>query len=178
MTDCFSIPEIIHSVSGRKKAIAVARMIENHQIDIEEILPYLYSEDRMTCQRASWPLLILAEQNSPLLHPFIPSMLEALNSPVHDGIIRNIVRFWQFLEIPEDYEGEIFDKCFEFLEDPKIPAAIRIFSMSVCANIAEKHPELAEEVAAVISEHMDHGTAGFRSRGKKEIKRLTKSRRL
>jgi len=76
------------------------------------------------------------------------------------------------LYIPEEYEGEVYDRCFIYLADPQYAIAIRVFSMTVCTNIAMRHHVLAHEIIPIIEDNWDHSTAAWRGRGKKELNRL------
>lgn len=88
------------------------------------------------------------------------------------SIKRNLVRIFQYVELSEDIEGTLFDLCFMFLNDVKEPIAVRVFSMTVCSRIAMKYPELAPELRISIEEHYDHGSAGFKNRATKILKKL------
>jgi len=58
------------------------------------------------------------------------------------------------------------------LENKKEPIAIRVFAMTVLANLADTYPEIKGELIAVIEDQMPYGSAGFISRGKKILKKL------
>ena len=46
--------------------------------------------------------------------------------------------------------------------------------MQVLYNVCQKEPDLANELKIVIEEFLPHGTAGFKSRGGKILKKLNK----
>ena len=96
----------------------------------------------------------------------------SLDNPSHNAIVRNTVRVLQNIEIPEELEGEIYERCFDYLNDPKEKPAVRAFSMKVLSNIAMIYPELKEELIKSIELHFPYGSKGFKSRGKKELERL------
>jgi hypothetical protein len=62
--------------------------------------------------------------------------------------------------------------CFGYLSDPKEPIAVRVFSMTVLANMAKENPELKNEIIPIIEDQLPFGSAGFRSRGTKVLKIL------
>ncbi len=64
------------------------------------------------------------------------------------------------------------DSCFTFLSDPKEPIAVKVFSMSVLANITKKQPELRDELRIVIEDQLPYSTPAFKSRGGKILKEL------
>lgn len=162
----------ILAVRTRAQATSIVKLILNHSHEIEELMECFFSEDWVLCQKSSWPLSLIAEKVPEMIAPYMPKLIENLKKPQHDAVIRNTIRAWQMMEIPEEYEGQVYDKCFEYFADPIYAIAIRVFAMTVCTNIAMKHHALAEEIIPVIEENWDHTSAAWRSRGKYELKRL------
>ena len=146
----------------------------SHPIRLAELMDLFFDEDLRTCQRASWPVGLLADKNPQLIEPYIKKMLDNLDTPHHDAVIRNTFRTFQETDFPEDLEGIAFDKAFDFLLDTNNAIGIRVFAMTVCGNIATKYPELCHELIPVIEEWIPHSSAGFRSRGKFVLKQLRK----
>jgi len=166
------ILRLLQSGHSKAQTIKITNAIINHQYPIEDLMTCFFSKEMRICQRASWPVTMIGEQNPVMFIPYLQKMIDHLDHPNHDAVVRNIIRSWQFMEIPEDYIGPIYEKCFNYLSEPHHAVAIRVFSMTTCVNIAESIPELGPELEAVILEYMDHSSAGFRSRGRKELKRL------
>jgi len=135
---------------------------------------FLENEYRVS-QRAAMVLGHIHDKYPFLLQPFLPQIIKHLRKPdIHDAIKRNTVRILQNVEIPEEYYGEVADICFTWLEDPNVAVAIRVFSMTVLWNICQKVPELMPELKATIEDWLDYGSAGFKSRGKKVLKMISK----
>jgi len=164
--------KIIKSIRNKRDAKSLVHQFASGQRDIDDLMTLFFSDDWVMCQKASWPVTMVADENPDLLLPYIERMLTHLDKPQHDAYIRNTIRTWQEMKIPEEYEGPIYDKCFEYFADPQYAVAIRVFSMTVCTDIAMRHPTLAHEIIPIIEDYWDHGTAAWRSRGKKELKRL------
>lgn len=135
---------------------------------------FLENEYRVS-QRAAMVLGHIHDEHPSLLKPFLSQIIKHLRQPdIHDANKRNIVRILQNVEIPKEHYGEVADICFKWLEDPNVAVAIRVFSMSVLWNICQKVPELIPELRATIEDWMDYGSTGFKSRGKKVLKMITK----
>jgi hypothetical protein len=49
---------------------------------------------------------------------------------------------------------------------------VKVFGMTVLANLCEKLPELKNELRIIIEDQMPYGSAGFKSRGSKILKKL------
>ncbi|MEY3421409.1 MAG: hypothetical protein RIR48_1701 [Bacteroidota bacterium] len=157
---------------------AVTSVIVNyylkHPDKIDELMDCFFESNYRICQRAAWPVGILGEKNPEIIISYLPKLITNLTEPKHDAIIRNTVRIWQKMKIPENFQGEVFELCFNFILNPKAAIAIRAFSMTVCANIAKDIPELREELILAISDQLENSAPGIISRGNKIINNLRK----
>lgn len=127
-------------------------------------------------QRAAWPLSYSVKKHPELIKPHLKKVITNLKKPkIHDAVKRNTVRFLQFIEIPKSLHGITLDHCFKLLQNKKEPVAIKVFSMSVLANLTKEYPELKGELSAIIEDQMPYGSAGFKARGKKVLKQLRTS---
>jgi hypothetical protein len=80
----------------------------------------------------------------------------------------------QDIDLPEKYHGEIMELCFKYLESPAEALAVRIFSLSVLANLGTHYPEIKPELQLIIEDQLPHQSADFISRAKKVLKQLEK----
>jgi hypothetical protein len=124
-------------------------------------------------QRAAWPLSYCVRNHPELIRPHLKKVLDHLKKPgIHNAVKRNTVRLLQEIKIPKNLQGKVADVCFDYLSNPKEPIAVRVFSMTVLANIAKENPALKNEIIPIIEDQLPFGSAGFRSRGMKVLKRL------
>ncbi|MGL5889542.1 MAG: hypothetical protein ACRC3B_06640, partial [Bacteroidia bacterium] len=94
----------------------------------------------------------------------------------HNAIDRNIVRTFQFIDVPEKYQGKLADKCFAFLQKADTPIAVRAFAMTVLFNLVKQHPDLSHELELMLHEWMPNASAGEANRAQKILKQLEKLR--
>jgi hypothetical protein len=100
-------------------------------------------------------------------------LISHLKKPdLRNAVKRNTIRLLQFISVPKPLEGVISQICFDFLQNRKEPIAVRVFSMTVLANLVEKQPGLKSELRIIIEDELPYGSAGFLSRGKKILKKL------
>jgi len=123
-------------------------------------------------QMAAWPVGFIGRRQPELIKPYLKDMVKLLSNPAHDAVARNTVSIFQEIEIPEEIEGELYERCFEFLSDPKVAVAIRAFSITVLSKIAYKYEDLRAELLAEINEHLPFGTAAFKVRARNARKLL------
>ena len=123
-------------------------------------------------QRAAWPLSYCVQDHPSLIKPHLKAVLKMLDKPAaHVAAKRNILRFLQDIEIPKRYYGLLADRCFTLM-DPEETIAVRVFAMTVLANIAKEEPDLRNELKIAIEDQLPYGSAGFLSRARKVLKQL------
>jgi hypothetical protein len=124
-------------------------------------------------QRAIHPVELCVKKKSQLIHPHLPELIKILYRKESDpSLVRNILRTLQFVDIPSRYQGKLFEKCMQLMSAPESPIAIKVFSMTVAANISSNLPELKNELSILISQRLPYESAGFISRGNKILKLL------
>lgn len=159
-----------HSKPQRDKIVAYVGNDPEKFAELVEV--FLQGPYRIT-QRSSWPLSYLVEQHPELLRPHWKKILAFASKPgIHDAVKRNVLRMFQFVQVPKVYQGRVADLCFRFLADTKEPVAIRVFAMTVLANIARVVPELKNELIPIIEDQLPYASAGFLSRSRKVLKQL------
>lgn len=135
---------------------------------------FLNDEYRVT-QRAAWPLSYCVERNPNFIQKNFSKLLKNLQKPkLHDSIKRNSVRLLQHVDIPEKYQGEVMNICFEYLESPTEAVAIKAFSLTVLGNLAKQYPEIIPEIKLLIEDQLPNQTAAFKSRAKNFLKEVEK----
>lgn len=142
-----------------------------------ELMQIFLKGDSTTIQRSSWIVSECAELYPFLIKPYFKNLIDKLHEPnIHPSARRNIVRIWQFVEIPEEFMGEVYDICFRYLTGSEAIAVV-VFSMTVCLNITKHFPELKTELRVTIEDLLlkqQNGSAGINSRGKKVLAELKK----
>jgi hypothetical protein len=124
-------------------------------------------------QRAAWPISYCVQKHPELIRGHLEKMIDFADQPgVHDAVKRNMIRLLQFIPIPRNLQGKVFDLCFRCLANPKEPIAVRVFSMTVLSNLAKENPELKNEIIPLIEDQLPFASAGFRSRGNRVLKEL------
>lgn len=122
-------------------------------------------------QRASWVVSVCFVHWPNLLRPYLIEMVNFIPKAAHPGIKRSLLRILSFSEIPEPVAGELLNLCFEYLE-MDLPVAVKVHAMQILYNISEKVPDIKPELIAIIEEQMAKNSIGFKTRGRKLLKKL------
>ena len=128
-------------------------------------------------QMASWVLSEVCDDRPELAKSWTGQMLSLLDEPLHQGTHRNIIRSFQFMELPQRHHGMITDKMMAILADPYQPIASRAYAITVAMRMVQLYPELATEMKLLIAEvlRVDPDPA-VRSRAIKARKKLERFR--
>ncbi len=133
---------------------------------------FLRGPYRLT-QRAAWPLSVCCEKEPHLIRPHLNKILNKLGqADLQVAVKRNVVRLLQFIPIPKHLQGKTVDICFQFLQNNMEPIAVRVFAMTVLANLAKALPELKNDLIPLVEDHLPYASTGFTSRGRKVLKEL------
>ena len=151
----------------------IADYVGDSPIRFKALIDLFLSDSYRLAQRAAWPLMYCSEAHPSLVIPYLPKLLKMLQQPeLNDTLKRNIIRSLQFTDIPKKHQGLVADSCFTLLADPKEAIAVRVFSMTVLANLAKEQPDLRKELKIIIEDQMPYASAAFISRGRKILKWL------
>ena len=140
---------------------------------MEELMQCFIDGPVQITQRAAWPMSFIAQKHPQLLNKYYSLFIELLNQPnKHDSINRNILRAFQFVEIPKKHEGNVLDVSFKLLNSPNEPISVKAFSMTVIFNLSKKYPDIVPELKASIEYLMPNASAGIKSRSNKILRAI------
>ena len=169
-----NILNLLNKEHSKDNTIEIVNYVKDDDERLNELMNIFLTGEWVLVQRAAWVVGNLAEKTR-LIDPYMPQLINNLKRQgIHDAVKRNTVRAWQFMEIPEDYLGEVAEVCFNYLGSQKEPIAVKVFSMVVLNNIVKKVPELKDELKFLIEEQLPYGSSGFKNRGKKVLSELEK----
>ena len=133
------------------------------------LMDFVFDDDWLINQRASWVVYPVIKKYPQLLNPYIQKIIDHLDKANHDSYVRNTMRLFQEIEIPEINHAKLYDYCINLISDIKQAVAIKVFAMTVCYRIAAPYPELLKELKMIIETQLPHEKPGFKSRGRKTL---------
>ena len=172
-----NIKESLLSGHSKARTMKIVNYVGDDKKRFRELITaFLEGEYRLT-QRAAWPLSYCGTAHPKWILSYTQKLLNKLREPnIHNAVKRNILRVWQNCDLHEKYAGEIYDVCNGYLHSLEEPIAIRVFAMSVMANLCKKFPELSPELKMMVEDMIPFGGPAIRSRGKKVLKELEKQK--
>ncbi len=168
-----NLAEEILEMRSKKQKDKVAHYIGNDPKKFAQLVDIFLPGPYHVTQRAAWPVSYCIQKHPDLLPPHLKKMLTFAGKPgTPDAVKRNTMRLLQFVRVPKIHQGATADLCFKFLNNTTEPIAVRVFAMTVLANLAKEIPELKNELILIIEGQVPYASAGFLSRSGKVLKEL------
>lgn len=164
--------ELLREHSKRQCTKIVKYVGDNTARFAQLVKLFLQGPYRIT-QRAAWPVSYCVEAHPTLVNKHLNALLTAAaKKDAPEAVKRNVMRLLQYIEIPKRLQGRTADLCYRFLSSPEEAIAVRVFAMTVMANLSATFPELARELVIILEDALPYGSPGFVSRARKVLKKI------
>lgn len=157
--------EALLAEHSKQQTMKIVRYIDGDAVRFKELMGHFLGNNYRLSQRAAWAVNYCAEHHRELVKPYFNKLVQQLErDDVHVAVRRNVARMLQFVDIPKRYEGRVFDACYNLVDDPHQPVAVRVFALTAAAKVARHSSELLDELRLLAGKYPQGSTAGFRSR--------------
>lgn len=150
------------------KADLLAHM-RTHPGDFGELIHLALADKQPYSWRAAWLLWSCMERNDQRLRKHIGALVAAL-AERPDNQIREYLMILQKMDIPERFEGRLFDRCISIWEAVGKQPSVRCNAFRMMVRMVNRYPELRKEVSFLTGpRYMDSLSPGVRH----SIRKLT-----
>lgn len=157
-------------VHSKDQAMKITEYVGDDEEKFGELAGIFFAGDFRTMQCAAWPINHCIERNPQLVYPYLERFIDMLpRKDVHNAVRRNMARMLQYVDIPERLQGKVYALCVDRMDDVDEPVAVRVFALTVAARIAEKEPDLLNELKLIVKNHLSHTTAAFHARARRVL---------
>jgi len=139
---------------------------------VKPLMTYYFSHKDRLGMLASWIVMYVARKDHSLIEPYYKKMINYIGQDLHTGIMRNTMRIFEEVPLPNKIKSKLYEQSLEFIADTKMPMAVAAFSITTALRIARPYPELRDELKEILLLMDTHGTVGFQYRRKKALKEL------
>ena len=167
------LEQLLREEHSKKQTDRSVRYIGKDKRRFAGLIRLFFKGEYRITQRAAWPLSYCVRAHPQLISPYFKPLLENLaRKDIHPAVIRNTVRLLQDVSIPKRYHGPVMNSCFEFLQSPETPIAIKAFSLTILGHLAADYPDIRGELKLIIEEQWDRSSPAIRSRAKRLLKNI------
>ncbi len=158
---------------SKRQAMKIGRWVGMNRQRFGRLMQCYLQGESVLSQRAAWIMSYCGELHPHLLDGWIPRLLARVEEPGnHIGVRRNGLRVLRFVTVPHRILGKVVAICFDELENPDSPVAVRVYAMDVLLGILENEPGLANEVLAVVHSILPNAGPGLSVCCRRAMKKL------
>lgn len=170
-----NIHQLLQQEHSKKQTDRIVRYIGEDKTRFAGLIGLFFRGEYRITQRAAWPLSYCVRAHPELIQPYFKQLLDNLDrKDIPVAVVRNTVRLLQDVEIPSRYRGRVMNTCFNFVQSPETPIAVKAFSLTILSHLAADYPDIHRELQLLIEEQWEQATPAFRSRAKKVLKNIKK----
>jgi len=160
--------------SSRKVAEIAASCVLDEPIRTEQLTTLILADKYPFSERASRVLGICSEQFPELFEKQQKRIIPALQKMKSESVIRNLLKIVADcpVTLSKKNKGILLGLCFDWLSDISKPVSMRVHSMQFLYNISVHEKGIRDELISILEAGYADGSAGFRSRADKILKKL------
>lgn len=165
------LKELLDPFPMKKEAELVAHRIAEEPEYMHQLWEIAISNEKHSW-RATWLMDKVYFINQDLIRPYLPQIIDMIPDLEDESKQRQFLKIISMEPLPKNISGSFINRCFDLLISSTTAVAVKVHAMQILFNFAQTEPDLKNELALIIEEQMENGTAGLCSRGRKLLKKL------
>lgn len=126
--------------------------LDSHPEDFKEAIELAISDKQPFAWRSAWLIWSCIKPNDKRIKPYVDIIINAIPAK-NDGHKRELLKIISVMKLSEEQEFNVFDICMELWTKLNSQPSIRWTSMKQMIDIAERIPELFNEIRPLLQEH-------------------------
>ncbi len=168
-------------LQGELKGLSKARLDELIPVMAEEpdmlkmMFEFSVGEIPHASWRATWAMAHFAKAFPMLVEPYLGQIVDFMPTIKHHSQMGCFLRLFLLMKVDFTDYGILIDVCFNNLGVERYPMYIKNYSIKLLELIAKQFPEIREEMAIVIEQHMDYFESPYlRMNAQKAVRNMRK----
>jgi hypothetical protein len=174
----YSTEMIMQQLSDSSRVIIdlTASMVYDEPSLLNLLIEVAWMDRNPWSERASRVVCTCCCRFPELLKPFGAQIVQRLKKTRSEGVIRNFLKIMAEapVKLTNKDKSVLLNLCFDFLTG-NFAVSVKVFSMQILYNLSLEIPEIKRELYSIIEDQFPESSAGFKNRGGKILKKLTKS---
>lgn len=173
-----NIKDALLAEHSKAQCNRIVNWVGDNQKRFDDLFALFTGVEYRVIQRAAWPVSYCVEAHPSLIKKHLGKLIKHMQDPrVHGAVKRNSLRLLQHIDIPEKYQGELMNICFDYITRINEAAAVKAFALTVLDNLSRLYPEIDHELLTVIESQWEVESPAFRSRAKKILNRMERNKK-
>jgi hypothetical protein len=175
----------ISNTIGKTKVLELSRILDESNFALHDLIDVTFYADKNVAFRAAWILENIFLKQPEKYEADLEYLVSRIKDVKYPSCQRHYVKIIMHITGPKtiapiknklkqiDMEP-VMEKCFDWLIDPKVKIAVKVFAADALFNLRNSHPWITGELENQLRFLMRNGSAGIQSRGKKLLCKLGK----
>ncbi|MFI5139105.1 MAG: hypothetical protein ACHQIM_14880 [Sphingobacteriales bacterium] len=176
------IAQLSNSI-GKRKVLELSRILEEQHFALRDLIDLTFIDDKNVAFRAAWILENIFLKDPLRYEPDLSYLISGIKEVKHESCKRHYAKIMMRITAENgpaiikqklqqiDLEP-VVEQCFDWMIDPKVRVAVKVFASEVLFNLRGRYPWIKEELTAEIKFLMRNGPAAIQSRGQKVLASL------
>ena len=168
----------ISNTIGKTKVLELSRILKEENFALRDLIDLTFYADKDIAFRAVWILENVFLQSPERYQHDLEYLLSRIKEVKHASCQRHYAKIMMHItaknappiikqKLQELDLEPVVEQCFDWMIDPKVLVAVKVFSSEALFNMRYRYPWVEEELANQIKFLMRNGTAAIQSRGRK-----------
>lgn len=167
-----TLENVLEGHFSKEKAV---NFVKSDQNVFFKALDYAVSDHYPLGWRSAWIVFHTMEDNDERIKPLINTILESFNEAKKDGHHRELLKIIYRMNLDDDQEGVLFDKCMSIWESVKKSPSVRSMAFKILIGIAQKYPELRNELDFIMqAQYLNSLSPGIKLSVERQYKKAFK----
>lgn len=165
------------------KVVKLSAIIKKQQFALKDLIGITFHQDKNVAFRAAWILENLFLQKPESYLDDMAYLLSRIKDVKNPSCKRHYTKIVMHITSPKaplsiqqkltetDLEP-IVEQFFDWMIDPKVLIAVKVFAAQTLFNIRQRYPWITEELANQIQFLIRNGSPAIQSRGRKLLSQL------
>jgi len=175
----------ISTTIGKTKVVKLTGILRDQQFALRDLIDLTFHRDKTIAYRSAWLLENLVLQQPESCLPELHHLLQCFTKVIYPSCQRHYAKIMMHLtdkkaphnikvRLQETNLEAVVEKCFEWVIDPEVLIAVKVFACQVLFNLSSRYDWIKDELQQQLHFLMCDGTAAIQSRGKKLLAQLNK----
>ncbi|MGZ3754157.1 MAG: hypothetical protein ACXVAY_19585 [Mucilaginibacter sp.] len=173
----------ITATIGKAKVVELSKILREQKFALHDLIDLTFYPDKNIAFRSAWLLENVFLTNPETYLDHLDYLLKRLPEVNYPSCQRHYAKIMMHITVPNapaaiksKLQGtameSIIEKLFDWLIDPNVKIAVKVFASEALLNLSVHCEWIAEELKNQILFLMKNGTAAIQSRGKKILKTI------
>lgn len=163
--------------SSRAIADMVKEKVGNNPVSFDKLLDISLTTKPPICWRAARVIDLCSQIHNELFIPYVELIVNKLikfdNSSMKRIYLHVLLSYTAFIK--SEQVAQLINVCFNWLNSEQEAIAVRVYSMYLLSKIAEKEPDIQNELLLILEDKMPYFTSGgLISATRKTIRKIQK----